>query len=573
MIRYTIFCDDYCLYDSRLNEFQVEKPVLKQELNAVDELSFTIFPNHPYYENISKLSSTIRAFRNDQLLFKGRAISSELGFHNEKKIICESVLAFLLDTVIRPFDFPNDEQFSSLDYDNDNVIEYFLNWILMCHNSQAKDFQKIKLGTVTVTDSNNYLARSSIEFLSAWEVLNSRLIDTHGGYLRIREVNGENFLDYVEDFTNNLKKSGNKLVCTQKIEFGKNLIDLSQNVDGSTVKTGIIPLGARLKDSEGNDTDKYLTIADLPDKTLSENISKVGDHILNTKLAAKYGAIFEIVKWDDVNNAQNLQSKALSRIADSIKFSNETTIKAVDLKLTDEQIGTFKIGEYIKCFSEIHGIDDTYLLQKISIDMKNPQNTTIELNKSVLSFTDKVLKNKENTDNIITRIDRVERGYVNRGNITDIANETVENSSAFGQNSKEIMGKVSELYTKISDFEAYQSNVSTQFSQTSEDFNFQFQNLTETINNLDSDSSAQFNNIVKYIRFVDGNILLGEINNNLILKISNNKISFLQNGVEVACITDSRLYITDGEFLNSLQLGNFAFYPRSNGNLSFKKIN
>ena len=67
-------------------------------------------------------------------------------------------------------------------------------------------------------------------------------------------------------------------------------------------------------------------------------------------------------------------------------------------------------------------------------------------------------------------------------------------------------------------------------------------------------------------------IILGEVNNNLMLKISNDKISFLQNGIEVAYMTDNKLYITDGEFLNSLQLGNFAFYPRSNGNLSFKKI-
>ena len=70
----------------------------------------------------------------------------------------------------------------------------------------------------------------------------------------------------------------------------------------------------------------------------------------------------------------------------------------------------------------------------------------------------------------------------------------------------------------------------------------------------------------------NGNIILGEINNSLMLKISNNKISFLQNGTEVAYMTDNKLYITDGEFLNSLQLGNFAFYPRSSGNLSFKKI-
>ncbi len=571
-MRYVIFCDDYCLYDSQFNELQVENPSLKQELNAVSELSFVIHPNHPYYNNISKLSSIIKMYRDDNLLFKGRVITSKIGFHNEKNIVCEGVLAFLLDTVIRPFDFPNDKQFEDLDYDNDNVVEYFLKWVLKCHNEQAKDFQKIKLGTVTVTDQNNYLARSSIEFLSAWEVIKSRLLDTHGGYLVIKEIDGENILDYLEDFTNDGTKSSNKLICTQTIEFGENLIDLTQEASGSDIKTGIIPLGAKLEDDDGNQTDKYLTIESLPDGTLFEGIIKTGDHILNKTLAKSYGAIYEVVKWNDVTKPENLQSKAISYIADSVKFKNSITIKAIDLKLTNEQIGAFKIGEYIKCFSEPHGIDDLYLLQKISIDIKNPQNTTIELNKNSLSFTDKVLENKKNTDNIITRIDRVERGYINNGSIADIANETIENSSAFEQNSTAIMAQVSQLYTKITDFETYKSSISTQFSQTNDSFNYQFNTLTETINNLDADSAAQFNNIIRYIRFLDGDIILGEVNNNLMLKISNDKISFLQNGIEVAYMTDNKLYITDGEFLNSLQLGNFAFYPRSSGNLSFKKI-
>ena len=212
------------------------------------------------------------------------------------------------------------------------------------------------------------------------------------------------------------------------------------------------------------------------------------------------------------------------------------------------------------------------MLQKLSLNIKDPQNTTIEINHVSRALTDKILQNKRNTDNITARIDRVERGYVNNGNITDIANEIIENSSAFEQNSKAIMAQVSELYTKITDFETYKKSVSTQFTQTDNSFNYQFNNLTEVINNLDADSAAQFNNIIKYIRFADGDIILGEVNNNLMLKISNDKISFLQNGIEVAYMTDNKLYITDGEFLNSLQLGNFSFYPRSSGNLSFKKI-
>lgn len=174
-----------------------------------------------------------------------------------------------------------------------------------------------------------------------------------------------------------------------------------------------------------------MTIESLSDGILSEGTLKTGDHILKTTLAETYGTIYEVVKWEDVKIAENLQAKALSYLDDSVKFKNEITIKAIDLKLTNDQIGAFEVGKYVRCLSSPHGIDDLYLLQKISIDIKNPQATTIELNKSSLTFTDRVLENKKSTNNIITRVDRIERGYINGGSITDIANETIENSSAF----------------------------------------------------------------------------------------------------------------------------------------------
>ena len=92
--------------------------------------------------------------------------------------------------------------------------------------------------------------------------------------------------------------------------------------------------------------------------------------------------------------------------------------------------------------------------------MKNPQNTAIELSNSILSCTDKVFDNKKNTDSIITRIDRVKRGFVNNWSITDIANQTVENSRSFEQANTAIISQVAALYTKATDFETYKSDIS-----------------------------------------------------------------------------------------------------------------
>lgn len=570
-MKYEIYCDNYLIYDSTNNYYQVGDPKLTQELNKVDDLNFTIYPDHVYFDKIEKLKSVITLFKDDEMIFKGRALNDDQDFNNAKKITCEGSLGYLFDSLIRPFDFPNDSQFDGYT-EATNVIEYFLNWVLTCHNSQVKDNQKILLGNVTVTDPNNYIARSSIEYLTAHEVIKTRLLDTHGGYLSLRYTSSGTYLDYLEDFTDTGYSAGSKLTCTQTVEFGSNLLDVKREVKGEDLKTGIIPLGARIKDSDGNQTDKYTTIEDLPDKEIAAGYVKSGDYILNTSLSEQYGKIFEVVKWDDVNEAVNLQTKALNYLADSIKYKISIEVKAIDLRLTDEQIGSFQIGQYIRCKSVPHNLSDLYLLNKLTLDIKNPQNTTITVGESFLSLTDIQSNSTVNTDDLIERVDKIERGYTTNGAITAIIDEKIENSSVIEQASENIMSNVSKLYTAKTEFTEYQNQVSTQFTQTSEQFEIKFTNIEELINTVNTNSSENYNEIIKYIRFIDGNIILGQVDNQLTLQISNDRISFMQNGLEVAYINNNKLYITDGEFLNSLILGNFAFYPRTSGNLSFNKI-
>ena len=82
---------------------------------------------------------------------------------------------------------------------------------------------------------------------------------------------------------------------------------------------------------------------------------------------------------------------------------------------------------------------------------------------------------------------------------------------------------------------------------------------------------------IAYIReYMDANglpvIELGSEQSNLICRITSEKIAFLQNGIEVAYISDDKLFITEAEILTSIIIGNFAFVPRANGNLSFVKV-
>ena len=135
-----------------------------------------------------------------------------------------------------------------------------------------------------------------------------------------------------------------------------------------------------------------------------------------------------------------------------------------------------------------------------------------------------------------------------------------------------VMSSVSESYYLKDDTDALISSVSTEITQTKNSYDIQFTQFRQDIDALVTGADSEYEEIKKYIRFVDGMILLGEVGNELELQISNDRISFLQDGAEVAYFSNRKLYVTDTQILHSLQLGNFSFMPRNNGNLSFKRV-
>lgn len=155
-------------------------------------------------------------------------------------------------------------------------------------------------------------------------------------------------------------------------------------------------------------------------------------------------------------------------------------------------------------------------------------------------------------------------------NIEDTRNDLSTSIDAVNDNLENTVNdfdnKLDEAITTI------QTTMETQFSQTNESFEMTFAEIIESITNIDGTVNANYAELVKYIRFVDGTIILGEADNPLQLVLSNDRMSFLQNGEEIAYISDNKLYIYDGEFLNSLTLNRWAFIIEQDGGLSINYV-
>lgn len=113
-----------------------------------------------------------------------------------------------------------------------------------------------------------------------------------------------------------------------------------------------------------------------------------------------------------------------------------------------------------------------------------------------------------------------------------------------------------------------------ELEQFSEGWSFNFTTIQEQITQLGDQVNTSTTETLKYIKFIDGEIWLGkdpdEGEDDFKVVISNERIRFLQNNVEIAYISNNQLHITNAQVTKRLDIGNFAFFPRQNGNLTLR---
>lgn len=102
--------------------------------------------------------------------------------------------------------------------------------------------------------------------------------------------------------------------------------------------------------------------------------------------------------------------------------------------------------------------------------------------------------------------------------------------------------------------------VETKFEQTKNYFSFTFQ------------TQEELEVFEKYIRFEDGKIKIGESGSDMTVEISNNRMSFMAAGSEVAYVSNQKLYIEDGEFKSKMNIADWRLEERPNQHMTLTWI-
>lgn len=343
---YTIYVDDELMYSPTLisDGYYVVQPKLDMELNLSSVLEFGLPTDAAGYDKINKLKSIIKVYNDDARVFRGRCTSDEVNIMKQKNVYCEGELALLKDSIVRAYTFTG-------------TVKQYLTFLIDGHNNQVDDSKQFNVGVVNVADDGATITRSSGNYLSTLDEINEQLLEPLGGYLmpRYEIENGAEveYLDYLAD-------SGGQ--NSQIIEFGNNMLDFSQKLDGSEIFTRIVPLGASLGTQSG--IERRLTIA---------SVNSGRDYLEDETGIERFGHITKSMVWDDVKSASLLKTKGQRALSAGANIVPQIELSAVDMHVLDVNTSTIKLGEYNRVISAPHGVDAWFQCTRMTLDFENPE--------------------------------------------------------------------------------------------------------------------------------------------------------------------------------------------------------
>lgn len=336
---YVIKVDGQVLWSPALSdaEYQIVSPKLKYEINKSDSLSFTLPPVHALKDALCKMKSVITVEQDDEEIFRGRAYEATADFYNQHDVRCEGELAYLLDSLQRPYKF-------------DGTAADFFRLMIDNHNAQVDADKQFTVGTISAVTDENTFNTESTDYRDTLNEMRSFLLNRYGGYFRIRRENDVRYIDYIDKYEE---------TSNQKIEFGVNMLDIENHINAQDIFTVLVPLS---------------DLEDIYDTLTIESVNDGKDYIESAEGIAKYGRIVKQYVWRNITDPARLLELAQEKLNNAGTLDT-LTITAVDLHLLNVDTDTIHLGDTVHVYSTPHGIDKEMICSAIEIDLFDPENT------------------------------------------------------------------------------------------------------------------------------------------------------------------------------------------------------
>lgn len=344
--------DGSTLHDVRDNNRQVIG-YISDAKNAVGTLDFDIYPKHPAYNAIKAGSTKIRAYRDGMWTHDYTVESVTNDLQLKKHVTATDELQYLERIEVPSYK-------TGVDGVPQTVSGLFM-WLIEYYNARSGG-ERFAFGQIEgdIIDPTKTLDRSSDSPATVASIVKDKIIDSLGGYVRVRRVDGVLTIDLKADAAG---------VCHQYIEFGENLVDYADEQDASELYTAVTA-ESKYKDDNGDEV--TITLADAADGDYLTGYAKKGDTVTNTAAAAAYGVRRKHLTFDVVKNVYTLVENCEKYIAAHCEPVTTVNVSAADLSTLDSNVQSFDVGLYTRVKAAPMGFDAAFECQVAKRSLNDP---------------------------------------------------------------------------------------------------------------------------------------------------------------------------------------------------------
>lgn len=390
----------------------VLSPKLTREVSKGGSLTFTMTREHPMYEMLQKMSTVVVVKQDGKETWRGRIFSHEADWYNNRAVYCEGALSFFNDSCVTPFNY-------------EGTLKEFLQHLIDVHNVQVGQKMKMfELGTVTAAlgdqvvrfgDADQYGVGE--DYGKVWDIIDKLVLKVFGGYAycTFDAATGYNVLNYCDQAVEE------KRVTAQKIEYGVNLLDLTEKTDTNGLYTRIYPVGNKhtvketrwkykfkwLPGGLGKYTDEHeerYGIMDTDSATIQKSLPQSGyrydledGYIENTDAVKKFGVIARIVEFD-TDSANDTFAAGVQALQQNHLMVTSYTIKAVDLVDAGYDTERLTFACYANILSAPHSVDAIMLCSKLTEPLDHPEKKEYSFGMTRRTLTDRHVDNLGKTN-------------------------------------------------------------------------------------------------------------------------------------------------------------------------------
>lgn len=341
-----IYADGTLIHDPNVDGLELLAATCTLRVDRAGTAEIVMPASHPAFNSFVARRTEVTIYRADKLLFRGRALYTSDNFDMYRTVTCEGERGFLRDAVLQPFVYKADPRVIFSD-------------IIRQYNAQVDAFKRFEVGSVTVTDPNNYITFSREDAQLVSDAIDS-LVERVGGYITFStDSSGRRVINWLESLDK---------LSKQSIVFGDNLLDYARVESDDNFATVLYPYGKK-----DEDTGERVSI---------EAVNDGKPYIVNEKAVAVHGWVAAPVYWDNITLASNLKAKAEKELA-----VRSQIIASLELTAIDYDIDGMTPGENVPILSEPHGVDGLFLLRERTYDLLDQSQDTVVLGKDTVTLT------------------------------------------------------------------------------------------------------------------------------------------------------------------------------------------